>query len=84
MSGQWWVYVLECADGSLYTGVARDIERRLAQHNGLIAGGPKYTRGRRPVVLRWQEAAPDRSSAQQREAQIKSFSRQQKLSLLGA
>ncbi len=79
---RWQVYILECADGSLYTGVARDLQRRLAQHNGTLAGGPRYTRGRRPVVLRWSEAAPDRSLAQQREALIKRLSRRQKLALI--
>jgi putative endonuclease len=79
----WHVYILECADGSLYTGIARDLERRLAQHNGELAGGPKYTRGRRPVVLRWAEEAPDRSTAQQREASIKSLGRREKLHLIG-
>ena len=82
MNETWQVYVLECADGSLYTGVARNLERRLAQHNGLRAGGPKYTRGRRPVAVRWQEPAADRASAQQREAAIKRLSRNQKLALL--
>jgi len=84
MAGDWRVYVLECADGSLYTGIARDLQRRLAQHNGEIAGGPRYTSGRRPVVLRWSEHAPDRSRAQQREAAVKSLSRDQKLRLIGA
>lgn len=78
----WRVYILECADGSLYTGIARDLERRLAQHNGQLAGGPKYTRGRRPVVLRWSEAAVNRAAAQQREAAIKRWTRAQKVALL--
>jgi putative endonuclease len=68
------VYVLECADGSLYTGVTRDLDRRLRQHNGLLAGGPRYTSGRRPVQLRWSAAAASRSAAQQREAAIKKLS----------
>ena len=74
--------MLRCADGTLYTGVASDLERRLSQHNGACAGGPKYTRGRRPVVLLWSEPAPDRSTAQQREAAIKRLSRQEKLGLV--
>jgi putative endonuclease len=74
--------MLECADGSLYTGVAVDLQRRLSQHNGERAGGPRYTSGRRPVVLRWSEPASDRSAAQQREAAIKKLSRQDKLSLI--
>ncbi|HEY6131263.1 MAG TPA: GIY-YIG nuclease family protein [Halioglobus sp.] len=81
MSGPWHVYVLLCADGSLYTGVARDLQRRLLQHNGELAGGSRYTRGRRPVVLMWSDAEPDRSAAQRREASIKKLSRDQKLRL---
>jgi putative endonuclease len=79
----WQVYIIECADGSLYTGVTRDLPRRLAQHNGALAGGPKYTRSRRPVALRWSEGADDRASAQQREAAIKRLSRPGKLALMG-
>jgi putative endonuclease len=74
--------VLECADGTLYTGVARDLDRRLRQHNGLLAGGPRYTRGRRPVRLRWSALAASRADAQQREAAIKKLSREAKLRLL--
>ena len=57
----WTVYILECADGTLYTGIARDLQKRLRQHNGEIVGGPKYTSGRRPVVLLWSDGAEDRS-----------------------
>ncbi len=79
---RWRVYVLQCADGSLYTGVALDVEKRLRQHNGELAGGPRYTRGRRPVNLLWSEPAADRSTAQQREAAIKRLSRREKLALV--
>ena len=79
----WQVYVLECADGTLYTGVAANLSRRLRQHNGELAGGPKYTRGRRPVKLLWCDGADDRSAAQQREASIKKLSRVEKLLLVG-
>ena len=75
----WTVYILECADGTLYTGVTREMERRLAQHNGELAGGPKYTRGRRPVRLLWCAGAPDQSQALKREMGIKRLSRQDKL-----
>lgn len=78
----WCVYLLRCADGTLYTGVARDLSRRLRQHNGELAGGAAYTRGRRPVSLLWSEGCADRSSAQQREAAIKALSRAQKLALI--
>lgn len=77
----WAVYLLRCADGSLYTGIARDLPRRLRQHNGELAGGARYTRGRRPVSLLWSETCPDRSAAQVREAAIKKLTREQKLAL---
>lgn len=83
-SASWWVYILECADGTLYTGVARDMGRRLKQHNGELAGGPRYTRGRRPVRCLWREPAADRGVALQREAAIKRLSRREKLRLAGA
>ena len=82
MPRHWSVYVLRCADGTLYTGVARDLQRRLSQHNGELAGGPRYTRGRRPVQLLWSASAADRSAAQQREAAIKQLSRAEKLQLI--
>ena len=83
MTKAWSVYILRCADGSLYTGVARDLEKRLLQHNGQLAGGPRYTSGRRPVVLLWSVAAVDRSAAQRREAAIKKLDRAAKLRLVG-
>jgi putative endonuclease len=82
MAASWQVYLVKCADGTLYTGVAADLERRLAQHNGKRAGGPKYTRGRRPVQLLWCAVAANRSEAQQREAAIKKLPRSEKLKLL--
>ena len=84
MAEPWSVYLLQCADGTLYTGVARDLQRRLRQHNGELAGGPRYTQGRRPVQLLWSADAADRSTAQQREAAIKRLSRARKLQLAGA
>lgn len=84
MEDAWHVYILRCADGSLYTGVARDLERRLQQHNGERSGGPRYTRGRRPVQLAWSDQAPDRSAAQRREAAIKKLDRPAKLRLISA
>lgn len=76
----WWVYILECADGSLYTGVALDVERRLCAHQ--TGRGARYTRGRRPVRLLYQEACRDRSEALRRERAIKSLPRAAKLALL--
>ncbi len=84
MAASWHVYILCCADDSLYTGVATDLQRRLAQHNGELAGGSRYTRARRPVELVWSETAADRSSAQQRESQIKKLHRHAKWALIAA
>ena len=65
----WYVYMLRCGDGSLYTGSTTDVARRLREHqNGT---GAKYTRTRPPVTLAYTEEAPDRSAAQRREAAIK-------------
>lgn len=80
----WWVYMLRCADGSLYTGVTRDLARRIRQHNGELVGGANYTRARRPVAAVWKEAWESRSAAQVREAELKRLSRRKKLSLLGS
>lgn len=80
-SESWFVYIVQCADGSLYTGIARDLDQRLAQHNGEKPGGARFTRGRRPVRLLWSVTAADRSAASRREAGIKKLSRTQKLAL---
>lgn len=80
-AGDWFVYIVQCSDGSLYTGIARDLGQRLAQHNGERPGGARFTRGRRPVRLIWSAAAADRSEASRREAGIKKLSRAQKLAL---
>lgn len=77
----WVVYMMRCADGSLYTGVTTDVERRLRQHND-PKGGAKYTRARQPVALVYSEKCADRSTAQMKEAGIKKLSRQQKEALL--
>jgi len=66
---EWYVYILRCADETLYTGVATDLDARVSTHNA--GKGAKYTRGRRPVVLVYQETAIDRAAAQRREAEIK-------------
>jgi putative endonuclease len=83
MEHAWHVYILQCADATFYTGIATDLARRLQQHNGEQAGGPKYTRGRRPVRLVWSEGAADRGSALQREAVIKKLRRSEKIRLTG-
>ena len=75
----WIVYILECADGSLYTGITNDLEKRLAAHNA--GEGAKYTRSRTPVVGRYQEKCADKSAALKREIEIKRLSRAEKLAL---
>ncbi|WP_373047509.1 GIY-YIG nuclease family protein [Vulgatibacter sp.] len=79
MSAPWFVYLLRCADGSLYAGATTDVERRVAQHDA--GRGAAYTRARRPVELVWSEPAADRSAALRREAAIKRLSRREKLLL---
>lgn len=77
-----YVYILECRDGSLYTGWTTDLEARLAAHNAGTGG--RYTRSRRPVKLVYWEAVADRSTAMRREAAIKALSRSAKLKLISA
>jgi putative endonuclease len=77
------VYILRCADKTLYTGYARDLKKRVSEHNGKSKiEGAKYTRSRRPVKLLYQEEFSTRSDAQQREYAIKQLSRPQKLALI--
>ena len=78
----WRVYIVRCADGSLYTGIALDLERRVAEHNADNGLGASYTRSRRPVTLVYQEVAADRSAASKREYRIKQLSRTEKLALI--
>lgn len=76
----WYVYMLRCCDGSLYTGCTVNLARRLAAHQG--GRGAKYTRSRLPVELVYQEEAPDQPAALRRELAIKRLTRAQKLALL--
>lgn len=80
----WYVYMLRCADGTLYTGITTDIERRVAEHNGDCGLGARYTRSRRPVVLAYLENTDSRARAARREAAIKQLDRARKLALCGA
>ena len=73
-------YILECADGTLYTGYTTDVERRLATHNSGKAS--KYTRGRLPVKLVYLEECKDKKTAMSREWHIKQLSRVEKLKLI--
>ncbi|HEX2792604.1 MAG TPA: GIY-YIG nuclease family protein [Candidatus Paceibacterota bacterium] len=82
MAASWTVYLLECADGTYYIGSTTDLARRLKEHNG--PNGAKYTKARQPVVVRYAEQAPDRSSAQAREAALKKLSRAEKRALMEA
>jgi predicted GIY-YIG superfamily endonuclease len=75
----WFVYLVRCADGSLYTGIAKDVARRFKQHNNGTAS--RYTRSRLPVELVYHEAQPDQSSALKREAAIKAMDRREKLAM---
>ncbi|MCL5059159.1 MAG: GIY-YIG nuclease family protein [Candidatus Thermoplasmatota archaeon] len=77
----WFVYIVRCADHTLYTGITIDVDRRIAEHNGDGAPGARYTRPRRPVELVYVEAAASRAEASRREAAIKQLDRAHKLAL---
>lgn len=76
----WFVYIMECRDGSFYTGVTNNLERRQHQHNEGTAS--KYTRSRRPVTLRYQELCGSRSQALIRECSLRLLSRKEKEELV--
>ena len=78
---EYYVYILECADGSFYTGIATNLERRIRQHNGEIAGGAVYTRNKRPVKLVHKEDFSTHLEASRREIAIKKLNRSQKQKL---
>lgn len=78
-----YVYILECADTTLYVGSTNNLERRLEQHNSSPKGA-HYTKIRRPVVLRYKEELETLSGARKREAEIKSWKREKKIALIGA
>ncbi len=80
MEKEWTVYILECGDGTLYTGITDDLERRLRAH--AEGRGAKYTRGRGPLKLRHREAAPDKSTALKREREIKGLRRREKMEII--
>lgn len=77
----YFVYILECSDGSLYTGITKDVKKRLDEHNSKDSGA-KYTKARRPVKLLYEESSLDRSSASKREYEIKKLTRLKKLQLI--
>ena len=78
----WSVYLLRCADGTLYCGTTTDVARRMAMHNGLLAGGAKYTRGRRPVALVACADGFSRSEALRLERRVKRLPRTRKAEAL--
>lgn len=78
----WYVYIVRCADASLYTGIAKDVSRRVDEHNGSAMLGARYTRGRQPVKLVYHEAVDSRSAATRREQQIRRLSRGEKQLLI--
>lgn len=80
MGNSWYLYILRCKDGSLYTGITTDVEKRLEQHRS--GKGAKYTRGRAPLELVYSEKCGDHSAALKREIQIKALSRIQKQLLI--
>ncbi len=79
-AARWWVYLLRCRDGTLYTGITTDPDRRLAQHNAGTAS--RYTRARRPVEMVYRERAADHGAALRREFAIKKLSRAAKETLV--
>lgn len=80
MIGSWYVYIVECSDGSLYTGISDDVEKRVLVHNA--GKGAKYTRGRRPVKLVYFEGCATKSEALKREMVIKKLRREKKNELI--
>ena len=80
---KWYVYIVECADGSLYTGITTDVRRRLLEHNYSFKAA-KYTRSRRPVRMMWTKEFENRSEASKEEYRIKRLSRQKKLELINS
>ncbi len=81
MEKKWFVYMLRCGDGSFYTGIAVDVEQRLAVHRS--GKGAKYTRGRGPLELIYTEECENHSQALKREWAIKALTREEKITLIG-
>ncbi|MBI4973159.1 GIY-YIG nuclease family protein [Candidatus Roizmanbacteria bacterium] len=79
---KWYVYIVQCKDGSLYTGITLDVVRRVKEHNEDDAKGAKSLRGKRPVKLVYFEEYNNQSEARKREAGIKNWKREYKLKLI--
>lgn len=82
MENTWYLYMLRCGDGSLYTGITVDVEKRLAAHRS--GKGAKYTRGRGPLELVYQERCAGHSDALRRERAIKALTKEEKLTLIAS
>ena len=80
MEKTWYLYILRCGDGTLYTGITTDVDKRLEAHR--TGKGAKYTRGRGPLELVYREELPDHSAALKREHEIKAMSRTEKEKLM--
>ena len=80
MESTWYLYILRCKDGTLYTGITTDVDKRFAAHTA--GKGAKYTRGRGPLVLLYRETCGDHSAALKREAEMKKLTRQEKEAFL--
>ncbi|MCC6475328.1 MAG: GIY-YIG nuclease family protein [Burkholderiales bacterium] len=78
----YWLYILKCSDSSLYTGIATDVERRFTEHRAGI--GARYTASRKPIRIMYRELCGNRSAAQKREAEVKSWTRARKLALINS
>ena len=76
----WYLYILQCGDGTLYTGITTDVEKRLDAHRS--GKGAKYTRGRSPLELKYREVCGTHSDALKREVEVKRLSREEKLALI--
>ena len=76
----WYCYILECSDGTLYTGITTDINKRLTVHNS--SKDAKYTRSRTPVILKWSCEFDNRAEASKEEYKIKKLSRLEKLKII--
>ena len=82
MDKRWYLYILRCGDGTLYTGITTDVEARLEAHRS--GNGAKYTRGRGPLELVYREECEDHSQALKRELAVKAMSREEKQNLINS